>query len=95
MKLKVPNKNYAVVELYDTVASLMGMETKDLNYDCRHINVARNIQDGFFAHYREENPNLSETEYKGAMAMLLVCYGPKTDEELNDDEVEVFDGFIC
>lgn len=94
MKIKVPNKNYAVVELYDTVASLMGMETKDLNYDCRNINVAKNIQDGFFAHYREENPNLSEMEYKRAMTMLLICYGPKVDEALEDNEVEVFDGFI-
>lgn len=93
MKLKVPNKNYGVTELYDTVAALMGKT--NTNYDCRHINVAPNIQDGFFAYYREANPNISESDFKNSMAMLLVCYGPKVNETLQDDEVEVFDGFIC
>ena len=102
MKLKVPNKNYSITELYDTVATLIGnkkehfkyqcMETK---YDCRKINVAPNIQDGFFVHYREANPYLYESEFKMGMGMLLLNYGPKVDENLADDEVEVFDGFIC
>ena len=95
MKLKVPTKNYSITELYDIAAELMGRETKDLEYDCRHINVAPNIQDGFFARYREENPNMSESDFKEAMTMLLLLHGPKVDENLADDEVEVFDGFIC
>ena len=95
MKLKVPSKNYSVTELYDTVAALMGKETKDLNYDCRNINVAKNIQDNFFIHYRENNPDVPESEFKMGMGMLLLSYGPKVDENLADDEVEVFDGFIC
>ena len=95
MKIKIPRKNYGIRELFDVVASMMGRETKDLNYDCRHINVAENIQDGFFAHYREENQNLSEMDFKVGMTMLLLNYGPKADKELAEDEVEVFDGFIC
>jgi hypothetical protein len=95
MKLKVPSKNYGITELYDTVAFLMGKETKDLNYDCRCINVAPNIQDMFFAHYQEENSHLSESEFKMGMAMMLLNYGPKVNENLTDNEVEVFDGFIC
>jgi len=93
MKLKVPSKNYSVTELYDTVASLMCKT--NANYDCRHITIAPNIQDGFFAHYKEENANLSESDFKMSMAMLLLCYGPKVDESLAENEVEVFDGFIC
>jgi hypothetical protein len=95
MKLKVPSKNYGITELYDTVAFLMGNETKDLNYDCRYISVAPNVQDMFFEHYRKDNQNLSESEFKMGMAMMLLNYGPKVDENLADDEVEVFDGFIC
>lgn len=94
MKIKVPHKNYGVAELYDKVATLIGKTNVGLNYDCRYINVAANIQDGFFAHYREENPGLSENEFKSGMCMLLLQYGPKVDERLADDEVEVFDGFV-
>lgn len=95
MKLKVPAKNYSITELYDAAAELMGRETKNLKYDCRCINVAPNIQDGFFAHYREENQNISENEFKMGVAMMLLNYGPKVDENLADNEIEVFDGFIC
>jgi hypothetical protein len=30
-----------------------------------------------------------------AITMTLAISGPKIDENLADDEVEVFDGFIC
>ena len=95
MVITIPHKNYSVPELYETVASLMGKETKDLRYDCRNINVAKNVQDGFFSYYRENNPHTSESDFKIAMGMLLLSYGPKVDENLADNEVEVFDGFIC
>lgn len=95
MKFKMPNKNYGVVELYNEVAKLMGKANDDLNYDCRCINVAENIQDGFFAHYREENQKLTDDEFRTGMCMLLLSYGPKVDKELAEDEVEVFEGFIC
>jgi hypothetical protein len=94
MKLRVPNKNYGITELYDTVASLMG-KCANAEYDCRHINVAQNIQDGFFVHYRKENQNIPHGDFQLGMAMLLLNYGPKVDENLADYEVEVFDGFIC
>ena len=96
MKVKVPKKNYGITELYDTVATTMGYsDVSKLHYDCREINVARNIQDGFFAHYREAIPHASESELKMSMGMLLLNYGPKTDDNLEDYEVEVFAGFIC
>lgn len=95
MKVKVPRKNYGITELYDAVAAAMGYgDVSKLNYDCREINVARNIQDGFFQHYRETIPHSSETDLKMSVSMILLNYGPKTDEELEDYEVEVFAGFI-
>jgi len=96
MRLKVPKKNYGVTELYDAVATTMGYrDVSKLNYDCREINVARNIQDGFFAYYKETIPHSSETDLKMSVSMILLNYGPKTDDNLEDYEVEVSDKFIC
>lgn len=96
MKIKIPEKNYSVTQLYDTVAKIMGhKDVSELHYDCREINVALNIQDNFFAYYKENQPNLSETDLKMEVAMLLLNYGPKTDDNLADYEVEVSDKFIC
>lgn len=96
MKLKVPKKNYGVTELYDAVATAMGYkDVSKLNYDCREICVALNIQENFFEYYKEANAHLSETDFKMSMAMMLLNYGPKTDANLADYEVEVSDKFIC
>ena len=96
MRLKVPNKNYSVTELYDAVAKAMGhKDVSKLHYDCREINVARNIQDNFFAYYKETIPHSSETDLKMSVSMILLNYGPKTDDDLADYEVEVSDKFIC
>lgn len=95
MKIKLPKKNYGITELYDAVATAMGYaNVSKLNYDCREINVAMNIQDGFFQHYRETIPHSSEAELKMSVSMILLNYGPKMDMELEDYEVEVFKGFI-
>jgi hypothetical protein len=96
MVLKIPNKNYGITELYDAVAKAMGYkDVSKLRYDCRSINVARNIQNGFFAYYRKTIPHSSETDLKTSVSMLLLNYGPKTNDALHDFEVEVFKGFIC
>lgn len=96
MTIIVPKRNYSIIELYDTVAKAMGYkDVSKLSYDCREINVASNIQEGFFEHYKETIPYESETELKMQVCMLLLNYGPKTNEVLKDYEVEVLDGFIC
>lgn len=100
MKLTVPQKNYSIIELYEAAAKEMGYtNTKELQFDCRKINVAKNIQDGFYAYYTElakaTDPNTSETDVRVEITMLLAMGGPKVNEDLADDEVEVFDGFIC
>ena len=96
MKLKLPKRNYGVTELYDMVATTMGYkDVSKLHYDCREINVARNIQDNFFAYYKETIPHSSESDLKMSVSMILLNYGPKTDDNLADYEVEVSDKFIC
>lgn len=94
MKITVANKNYGLVEFYDEVATQLGYDKNKVEYDCTKICVAANIQDNFFAHYREENPELSESDLNTGVGMMLVCSGPKVDKSLKDNEVEVFDGFI-
>lgn len=96
MKLTISEKNYNLVEFYDTVAKGMGYaDTSELHYDCRNINIAKNIQDGFYAYYRETNPELEESEVDVQVTALLLLSGPKVDKNLNANEVEIFDGFIC
>ena len=96
MKLKLPKKNYSVTQLYDMVATTMGYkDVSKLNYDCREINVAPNIQDGFFEYYKANQPDVNESDLKMEVAMMLLNYGPKTDANLADYEVEVTDKFIC
>lgn len=96
MKLTIPEKNYGLVEFYDAVATEMGYtNTSELRYDCRNINISPNIQDGFYVHYREMNPTLPASEVDIQVTMLLAISGPKVDQALKANEVEVFDGFIC
>ena len=100
MKHKVLHKNYSIIELYETVATEMGYtNTKEIQFDCRKINVAKNIQDGIYAYYleliKEREPYTSESVIRADITILLAQCGPKVNENLADDEVEVFDGFIC
>ena len=98
-KIIVPEKNYSIIELYDAVATEMGyMDVSELEYDCRHINVAPNIQDGFYRYYtalaKETDKTMTETDIKTSVTTVLAIYGPKVDDTLQANEVEVFDGFI-
>lgn len=100
MKLKIPSKNYNLVEFYERVATEMGYLIPDkLQFDCCKINVAANIQDGFYACYREvikeKEPNASELDIMTGITMILAQCGPKVDNTLHDNEIEVFEGFIC
>ena len=97
-KVKVPENNYGIVELYDAVAAAMGhTDTSKLEYDCCKINIAKNIQDGIYERYLElgREEKLPDDDVRVSVTMLLLMSGPKVDENLADNEVEVFDGFIC
>lgn len=89
-----------IVDFYDVVAKGLGkFGTREFKYDCTKINVAENIQDGFYEYYtqvaRETDPTLSESDIRTSITMLLAMSGPKVDSTLKANEVEVFDGFIC
>ena len=98
MKVKVPSKNYGIVELFDAIATEMGfVAVQNLEYDCCKVNIAKNIQDGIYEKYLElgREQKLADSDVRAGITMLLACSGPKVDKNLADNEVEVFDGFIC
>ena len=97
MKIKIPKKNYSITELYDAIATTMGYSNVDeLEYNCCKVNIAKNIQDGIYDKYLElgKEEKLSEQDIRVGVTMLLAVSGPKVDENLADNEVEVLDGFI-
>ena len=100
MKIKIAPRKCGVVELFDSIARQMGyINADELNYDCRKINVAKNIQDMFYEFYtqltKEADDTMPDSDIKVGITMLLAMSGPKVDKNLADDEVEIFEGFIC
>lgn len=100
MKMLISNyKPCGITELYEAAAKEMGYtDTVEIKFDCTKINVAENIQDGFYEcyakHARETNPNLSDNDIRIGTTMLLAMSGPKVDNSLKVNEVEIFKGFI-
>lgn len=101
MKILISNyKPCGIQELYEAAAKEMGhTDTSKIKFDCTKINVAENIQDGFYEYYlaliRENDIYCHETEAKADITLLLVMSGPKVDNSLKANEVEIFNGFIC
>ena len=100
MKMLISFKPCSLVEFYDAIAREMGYEhTSDLQYDCTKVNIAPNIQDNFYTYYTrlamETEPQLSDNDIKVCITMTLAMSGPKVDDTLKANEVEIFEGFIC
>lgn len=96
MRFIVKESKCSITDFYNEVARQMGYgDTSALKYDCRNITVAPNIQENFFEYYREINPGLPESDVRLATAMALIQCGPKVDDTLKANEVEVYYGFIC
>lgn len=74
--------------LYEYVADVLGFDTKlpEIRYDCRKINVSKNIQDSWYENYSGDSTGLS---------MSICCSGPKVDNTLPSNQIEVFDGFVA
>ena len=93
MKITIPEKNYNLTEFYHAVAKEMGYaDTSELHYDCTKIDIAENIQNGFYDYYTKEMHPAADTV---SVTMLLAMSGPKVNRDLKVNEVEVFEGFIC
>lgn len=101
MKVLISNyKPCGIAELYEAAAKEMGYtDTNGIKFDCTKINVAENIQDGFYEYYlaliKENDIYSHENEARADITLLLVMSGPKVDNTLKANEAEIFDGFIC
>ena len=101
MKVLISNyKPCDITELYEAAAKEMGYaDTSEIKFDCTKINVAENIQDGFYDYYlkliRENDIYSHENEARADITLVLAMSGPKLDKTLKANEVEIFDGFIC
>lgn len=93
----VSGLDYKLTSLYEAVAAQMGEDPQNDNirYDCRKINVAQNIMDKMrdsaiqtFADRANERDIVYEFN------MMWCLSGPKAVDYLNDNEVEVEEGFI-
>lgn len=100
MKILISAEPCSLLEFYEAVATEMGYSNiNNLEYDCRKINIAANIQDKFYAFYtdvaKRNDKTLSDNDIKVGTTILLAMSGPKVDETLKANEVEIFEGFIC
>ena len=99
MTITISNRPCGLDMFYDNVAKEMGIEpTIKTQYDCTKINVADNIQDGFYEYYlaliKANDIYANENDARVGITLLLAMSGPKVNVDLKANEVEIFDGFI-
>ena len=82
------SKGIKIMEFYDRLAVIHGLDPSKVRYDCTKISVSRNIQSNIFEALDAE---CSDPCYSG---MMWSARGPKTFVELPDDTVELLDGFF-
>lgn len=109
MKIKIKARPCGLMELYETAAKeyinqlynsrVEAVDFSEYKFDCRNINISNNIQDMLYEYYtefaKEQDNTLSNSDINIGITMLLVMSGPKVDKNLADNEVEIFEGFIC
>jgi hypothetical protein len=84
-------ENKGIVEIYDTIARKMGFDPGTIRYDCSKISVSDDIREAFFKYC--ESQFGGDPPASGAAA-AWVSVGPKTDKNLPEASVLVFDGFF-
>ncbi len=102
MKLEVgleKMKGADLVRLYQVVAEEMGYDSTDkrLRYDCRKICISKEMQQMLYESYEAMYPEQFRRDRRGAtmsVTMLLVTSGPKVNQELDADMVEIEEGFL-
>ena len=91
VRLRLPrgaSSGVDIMQFYDNVAAAAGYDPEVMRYDCTKILVARNIQTRIFAVLDAQS---TERHYT---AMMWCLRGPKTDDALADDTVELQTGFF-
>lgn len=88
-----------LTKTYENVARKSGYPvTEKTVYDCRHLDVAGNIQDAWISFYRNEtlvkSPGLPENDVNQKVMALLLNFGAKVSPMLSDNEVLIHHGFV-
>jgi hypothetical protein len=82
------SKDGGIIDFYNNVAAALKLDASILRYDCTKINVSRNIQSNILAALDARSPDPCYT------GMMWCIRGPKADDSLPDDTVEILDGFF-
>lgn len=91
LRVKLGAQPHSITNLYDMVAVLLGQDSEKCHYDCTKLEVSTDIVDAIEATYRDGADN---DDWKMTFGMHWCCFGPKVNEELPKNTVEVYDGFI-
>lgn len=89
--------DYSLVSLCEIVAKQMGerWNADNIRFDCRKINVAKNIykmmEEAAVIEFGEQH---GDESVRNQFAMMWCMSGPKAMDHLKDDEVEIKDGFV-
>lgn len=81
--------NCGLGEFYKNVGKHLTDDIMGYMFDCRHIDISKEIQDIFYLYYKT-NYNANDWE----ITMMLAMSGPKTNKNLTGYEVEVDDKFM-
>lgn len=100
--LEIDNKKLEEMllsQFYELVGEELGFDTTDetIRYDCRKIEIAKNIQDIFYLAYETAYPDAFAGNYSQAMTevtMILALSGPKVNRNLPDNTVSIEEDFI-
>ena len=90
MKMYVRIATEGIVSFYNAIAEQLGYDKDKVHYDCTKIEVSEARQEAIEKHYEESG----STDWRTAFGMHWVCYGPRTNHDLQGNEVELEEGFI-
>lgn len=84
MKIKVKKIPTSIPNLYDIIAEQLGYDPDKCHYSCTQIEVSEDIY------------NTIEATYGGkdVFAMHWLIYGPKVDEDLEENTARIHEDFI-
>ena len=87
-----------LMKTYENAARKSGYPiTEQTMYDCRKLDVAKNVQDAWISFYHDDaldrSPDLAESDVNQKVMSLLLNYGAKVSPLLSDNEVLIHPGF--
>ena len=87
-----------MAKAYERWAERTGYNITDKTmFACTKIEISKEVDDYFWKYYkdkaRKDNPLISDDEIKTSIAMIMLNYGAKRNENLGSWEVDIQEGF--